>query len=101
MLQKEPNLRIQSISEIKKHPWLSSINWPKIMNKEVRPPIVPGPNTCCIDKEFLSLPLDFEDSGIPLPTERRQSCYYESTLVVRTSEMNTRKNSNINLLDLL
>ena len=30
------------------------------------------------------MPLDFEDSGVPLPTERRQSCYYESTIILKT-----------------
>jgi len=48
------------------------------------PPIVPGPNSDCIDDEFKNLPLDFEDSGVPLPTERRQSCYYESTIILKT-----------------
>ena len=71
-------------------------------NKEYAPPIVPGPNKCCIDNEFLNLPLDFEDSGVPLPTERRQSCYYESTLIIKKmSNNNSRKNSELNLIDFL
>jgi len=50
----------------------------------------------------LSLPLDFEDSGIPLPTERRKSCYYESTLIIRNfSANNSRQNSQLALIDLL
>jgi hypothetical protein len=42
-----------------------------VIEKQYRPPIIPGPLQCCIDKEFLILALDFEDSGLPLPTERR------------------------------
>ena len=69
------------------------------MKKEYQPPIIPGPHECCIDEEFLNLPLDFEDSGVPVPTERRQSCYYESSLMLKTiSEKGTLKNSE--LLDL-
>jgi len=94
LLMKDPNKRIQSVTEIKKHPWLKDIDWAKVYNKEYEPPIVPGPNVCCIDDEFISLPLDFEDSGVPLPTERRQSCYYESTIMLKTIlENNTLKNS--------
>ena len=75
------------------------MDWKKLYNKEYTPPIVPGPTECCIDEEFLSLPLDFEDSGIPLPTERRQSCYYESTMMLKTFlEKNTLKNSELQML---
>lgn len=61
---------------------------------------MPGPNQCCIDEEFLNLPLDFEDSGIPLPTERRQSCYYESTIMMKSfmERNNTLKNSELQAL---
>jgi len=71
LLQKDPKKRFQSIQSIKKHEWLSNVNWTKVINKEYTPPILPGPQQCCIDEEFLNLPLDFEDSGVPLPTERR------------------------------
>lgn len=81
---------------------MATVDWRKIMAKECKPPIIPGPNQCCIDKEFSNLPLDFEDSGNPLPTERRQSCYYESTLIIKNfSNNNTRKNSEVNLIDYL
>jgi serine/threonine protein kinase len=94
LLEKNPAKRFQSCAEIKKHKWLANVDWDRIINKEYQPPIVPGPHECCIDEEFLNLPLDFEDSGVPVPTERRQSCYYESTLMLKTiSEKNTLKNS--------
>jgi len=45
------------------------------------------------------LPLDFEDSGVPLPTERRQSCYYESTIMLKSFlDKNTLKNSTLQSL---
>jgi len=99
LLHKDPGKRFQSIVDIKKHPWLADVNWQKVRNKQLLPPIIPGPNECCIDEEFLNLPLDFEDSGIPLPTERRQSCYYESTIFMKSfMEKNTLKNSELQLI---
>ena len=96
LLNKDMDKRFQSVQEIKQHAWLSDIDWQKVINKEYTPPIVPGPHECCIDEEFLSLPLDFEDSGIPLPTERRQSCYYESTIMLKNIiDKNTLKNSEL------
>jgi hypothetical protein len=80
-----------------KHPWLADIDWQRVLNKGFKPPIIPGSTQCCIDEEFLNLPLDFEDSSVPLPTERRQSCYYESTIMMQSmiSDKNTLKNSYI------
>ena len=96
LLQKDPNNRFQSIKEIKRHPWLQSIDWDRVLTCGYTPPIVPGPHQCCIDEEFLHLPLDFEDSAMPVMTERRQSCYYESTFVKSmTSEKNTFKESQL------
>ena len=76
------------------------MDWERVLNMEYTPPIVPGPHECCIDEEFLNLPLDFEDSSVPVPTERRQSCYYESTIMLRTiiSDKNTMKNSQLQQL---
>jgi hypothetical protein len=54
-----------------KHPWLADMDWERVKSKGYKPPIIPGPTQCCIDEEFLNLPLDFEDSSVPLPTERR------------------------------
>lgn len=68
-----------------------------MLAKAYKPPIVPGAHECCIDEEFLNLPLDFEDSSVPVLTERRQSCYYESTLMLKTiiSDKNTIVNSKL------
>lgn len=84
LLCKDPAKRYQTIRDIKNHPWLSTVDWTKVIRKEYRPPIIPGPNSCCIDEEFLSLDINFEDSAVPLNTERRQSCYYESTIMLKT-----------------
>ena len=82
------------------HPWLEDIDWQKVLEKGYKPPIVPGPHECCIDEEFLNLPLDFEDSSVPVPTERRQSCYYESTIMLKSmiSDKNTLKQSHLQQL---
>jgi hypothetical protein len=76
---------------------MTGVDWKKVYNREYTPPIVPGPNRCCIDEEFLNLPLDFEDSGVPLATERRQSCYYESTIMLKSfmENRNTLKGSEL------
>ena len=71
LLQKDPERRFQTFSDVKRHPWLKHVDWQKVIKKDYKPPIVPGPHMCCIDEEFLNLPLDFEDSSVPLLTERR------------------------------
>ena len=57
------------------------MDYERVLKADYTPPIIPGAHECCIDEEFLNLPLDFEDSSMPLMTERRQSCYYESTFL--------------------
>ena len=59
------------MKDIKNHEWIRGIDWDRCMAMEYKPPIVPGLHECCIDEEFLNLPLDFEDSSVPVPTERR------------------------------
>lgn len=97
LLDKNPESRYQTFTEVKGHPWLADIDWERVYNRGYEPPIVPGPHQCCIDDEFLNLPLDFEDSSMPALTERRQSCYYESTIMLKTliSDKNTLRNSHI------
>ena len=58
------------------------MDWAKLLRKEVNPPIVPNVKECCIDPDYVELPLDFEESvyKVRLSTERRYSYYYESTL---------------------
>lgn len=88
------------MKDIKSHEWIRGVDWDRVLQMDYEPPIVPGPHECCIDEEFLNLPLDFEDSSVPVPTERRQSCYYESTIMLKTiiSDKNTLKNSQLQQL---
>mmetsp|Transcript_29466 Transcript_29466/g.28620 ORF Transcript_29466/g.28620 Transcript_29466/m.28620 type:complete len:85 (-) Transcript_29466:2831-3085(-) len=76
------NKRFQSVSEIKKHPWMKSVNWEDLICKKVVPPIIPNIKECYVDPDYIELPLDFEESQykVRLSTERRYSYYYESTL---------------------
>ena len=39
MLNKDPKLRI-TIREMKKHPFFGSIDWAKLLSKEIKPPII-------------------------------------------------------------
>jgi len=82
MLQRDPNKRYQSISEIKRHSWLKNVNWEDLLNKKIPPLIIPNVKECHIDPDYVELPLDFEESQykVRLSTERRYSYYYESTL---------------------
>jgi serine/threonine protein kinase len=75
MLKKDPNKRIQSISEIKKHTWFKDVNWDDVLNKRLTPPIVPNVKESHIDPEYSELPLDFEEDQhkVRLSTERRYS----------------------------
>lgn len=97
LLEKDPAKRYQEMRDVKNHVWINGVDWEKVLNMEYDPPIVPGPHECCIDEEFLNLPLDFEDSSVPVPTERRQSCYYESTIMLKSiiTDKNTMKNSQL------
>lgn len=42
---KDKRLGKKSFSEIKKHPWLSSINWSLLRKKQLKPPFAPQ-KTC-------------------------------------------------------
>ena len=42
---KDKRLGKKSFVEIKKHPWLSTINWSLLRKKQLRPPFVPQ-HTC-------------------------------------------------------
>ena len=48
---RQQRLGYKSFSEIKKHPWLSTINWSILKKKQLRPPFVP--HNMCEKKEYL------------------------------------------------
>jgi serine/threonine protein kinase len=35
MMQKDPTKRLQSIAEVKRHPWLRDVKWDDILNKRL------------------------------------------------------------------
>lgn len=39
---KESRLGYNGIEELKKHEWLSNINWKRLSRKEITPPFIPG-----------------------------------------------------------
>jgi len=57
LLKKNPNDRI-SIPEIKKHPFFSTINWDKIYNKEIEPPIKVDIFRSNFDSEYTKKPIN-------------------------------------------
>ena len=62
LLQKNPNARPQSIQEIKSHPWFDGVNWEEILNKRVKPPLVPDLYKSNFEQECTDLPLDFDEN---------------------------------------
>ena len=46
MLEKDPVMRYQSVKEIMKHSWFRDVNWRNVLNKKVKPLIIPDINSC-------------------------------------------------------
>lgn len=81
LLEKDAAKRIDSVSQIKKHPWFSGVNWTLLMAKEITPPSIPSLRETNFDPEFNDLDFDFDEADIKrVDTDRRFSYYYESTL---------------------
>ena len=59
MLKKNPADRIQSIKEVKKHKWLSDIDYDLYYSKSVEPKWKPNLIDSNFDPEYTSMPLDF------------------------------------------
>jgi len=57
--------RLQDYEVIKKHPWFRSLNWEKLLKREITPPFIPSVKSSNdignIDKEFLEQDVDEED----------------------------------------
>ena len=41
LFEKRPDVRMQHIANLKKHPWFGMINWEQLMDKKIKPPFVP------------------------------------------------------------
>ncbi len=44
MLERDPVVRYQSIREVMNHRWFKDVDWPKVIKKDVKPPLVPDIN---------------------------------------------------------
>ena len=51
MLEKNPNDRYQSISEIMEHPWFNDVDWSQVVSKSMKPPLIPDINSCYFDQD--------------------------------------------------
>jgi serine/threonine protein kinase len=63
LLQKNPASRPQTINEVMKHSWFEDVNWKDVLDKKVRPPMLPNPYECYFEKECVNLPLDFDEDA--------------------------------------
>ncbi len=61
LLSKDPQRRIKSVEEIKKHPWVADTNWDAYIKKEIEPPFLPSLREPNFDPEFNELPVDFDE----------------------------------------
>lgn len=55
LLNKEPEKRLgfnKGIEEIKAHSWCRSVNWKKLMNKDIKPPFIPHMRESNFDQNF-------------------------------------------------
>lgn len=62
LLDKNEKNRIGSknFTEIKDHPWLSTIHWKRLLHKKASPPFVPSMSRSNFAEEFTSLPIEME-----------------------------------------
>jgi serum/glucocorticoid-regulated kinase 2 len=62
LLQRNPAIRLADAKVVKQHPFLRSVDWERLLAKEVPPPYVPPvtskEDTRMISHEFLDLKLD-------------------------------------------
>jgi len=64
-LTRDPKARLQDFDDIKNHPWFSSLDWEKLLKREIIPSFIPEVKSADdignIDKEFLDQRVDDED----------------------------------------
>lgn len=51
MLEKDPTMRQQSISEVMAHAWFRDVDWDKVKNKQVKPLLIPDLSISYFEKE--------------------------------------------------
>ena len=56
LFQKDPEVRMQGVANIKDHPWFSTIDWNRLINQELKAPFIPkledDLDTQNFDREF-------------------------------------------------
>eukprot|EP00826_Nyctotherus_ovalis_P062989 TRINITY_DN9199_c0_g5_i1.p1 TRINITY_DN9199_c0_g5~~TRINITY_DN9199_c0_g5_i1.p1 ORF type:complete len:179 (-),score=47.09 TRINITY_DN9199_c0_g5_i1:276-812(-) len=60
LLEKDPNKRLRSAEEVKKHPWFKAVDWDKLYWKKVEAPFVPFATSCCDTRNFDSVRVDID-----------------------------------------
>lgn len=71
LLAKDPDMRPEEFSEIKKHAFFKDIHWGRVAKKQAIPPWIPDLEKCHAPKKFTSIPLNkvfykqklFQDGG--------------------------------------
>ena len=92
MLEKDPVMRYQSVREIMEHSWFKDVNWRDVMNKKVKPLIIPDINSCYFE---IDANTDGETEEDETPTTnrehmnlrinpRRKSYYLHSTMPMQS-----------------
>ena len=60
MLERDSVVRYQTIREVMDHSWFKDVDWPKVIKKDVKPPLVPDINLTYFEPNRLDS--DPEDS---------------------------------------
>lgn len=66
LLQRDPNQRLSAAKDVKSHPYFKSIDWEKLLNKEIVPQYIPPvkgeDDVSMVDPELLKEPAVIESS---------------------------------------
>ena len=56
LFEKDPEVRMQRVTNIKSHPWFAMIDWNRLINKQIKAPFIPkledDLDTQNFDREF-------------------------------------------------
>ena len=80
MLEKDPIMRYQSIDEVMQAAWFKDIEWDQVVNKQLKPPLVPDVNSCYFENDDPDGRTDTENNSTFQRRERDISLYYNSTI---------------------
>ena len=80
MLEKDPVMRFQTIDEVMQCSWFKDTDWDQVMNKQLKPPLVPDVNSCYFESDDPDGRTDTEPKSTLGRRERDISLYYNSTI---------------------